>query len=88
MTATTKRVTPYERLLDDVKEFARSVVFATKRTMFLYPKATLKESAWNLEDLYERTKAADQLGYDVRLVAGDDGLKVQYVKRPDYQRWV
>lgn len=73
---------PYQRLLDDVKKFACSVKYAHRKVMWVYPKGRLKEG-WKLDDLYERAKAADQLGYDVRIVAGDDGLRVEYVKRAD-----
>ena len=44
----------------------------------------LRDRGWKLLDLYERTKAAEQLGYDVQIVAGDDGLSVYYKKKvPD-----
>ncbi len=36
---------------------------------------------WALQDLYERTKAAEQLGYDVQPVANDEGLSVRYKKQ-------
>jgi L-alanine-DL-glutamate epimerase-like enolase superfamily enzyme len=50
--------------------------------MWFYPKSKLGES-WALNDLAERVQAADQLGYDVRLVVdGNGNLSVEYVERP------
>jgi hypothetical protein len=51
--------------------------------MWFYPKGKLSEGGWKLDDLAERVQAADQLGYDVKLRMADDGLRVEYVKRPE-----
>lgn len=78
-----KPVNPYQRLLKEVKQWAFKAKHRHVVSMFMYPKARLAEG-WSMVDAYERTKAAEQLGYDVRLVAADDGLRVQYIKRvPD-----
>jgi hypothetical protein len=77
-----KQVTPYQRLLDSVREYLWTVRAPKTQLMWFYPKAKLN-AGWYLTDLYERTKAADQLGYDVVLVAKDDGLHVKYRKLPD-----
>ena len=77
-----KPITPYARLLADVGKFASSVKNPKKRLMWRYGKQDLGKN-WTLTDLYERVKAADQLGYDVVLIAEDAGLVVQYAKRPD-----
>ncbi len=78
-----KPKTPYQRLLDDIKEWTRKVRFRHEKVMWNYPKGRLKEG-WSLNDLWERVAAAEQLGYDVQLVANDDGLRVYYRKRvPD-----
>jgi len=82
----TKRPNPYTTLANDAREWARSVLMARARTMWRYPKERLNEG-WPLSDLRERTAAADQLGYDVRLRATDDGLVVEYVKRPPPPPW-
>ena len=71
---------PYQRLLDDIKDWCRKMKYRHEKTMWLYPKSRLDEG-WALRDLYERTKAAEQLGYDVQLVANDDGLSVRYKKQ-------
>lgn len=75
-----KRKNPYQRLLDDIKNWCREVKYRHEKVMWLYPKAKLKQG-WDLHDLYERTQAAQQLGYDVQLVATDDGLSVRYKKQ-------
>lgn len=77
-----KPITPYARLLADVRKFASAIKYATRKTMWVYPKGTLG-GGWNLTDLYERAKAADQLGYDVHVVPVEDGLRVEYRKRAD-----
>ena len=74
------RINPYQRLLNEVREFCRKIKYPHKKLMWYYPKAKLN-SSWSLGDLYERTKAADQIGYDVKLEAKDDGLRVLYVKK-------
>ena len=76
----TERKNPYQRLLEKAMEFARKVKYAHRITMWTYPKSKLSDS-WKLSDLFERTYAADQLGYDVQIIAKDEGLIVRYVKR-------
>ncbi len=75
-----KQKNPYQRLLDEIKDWCRKVKYRHEKTMWLYPKNRLDEG-WALRDLYERTQAAQQLGYDVQLVASDDGLSVRYKKQ-------
>ena len=77
------RKNPYIMLLGHIKEYCHKVRFRHTVEMFNYPKNNLSGS-WNLTDLYERTKAAEQLGYDVQLTANDVGLIVHYKKKvPD-----
>ena len=76
------RETPYNRLKSAVLQYMSGVEYPHRKVMWLYPKARLRES-WHLDDLAARVAAADQLGYDVRLRMADDGLRVEYVKRPD-----
>lgn len=75
-----KRKNPYQMLMEDIKEFARKVRFRNTINMWHYPKAKL-DTGWNLTDLWERTSAAEQLGYDVVLEANENGLTVKYVKK-------
>jgi len=74
------RINPYTRLLKTCKEWANKIKYRHTVNMWRYPKDNLS-SGWDLKDLWERTKAAEQLGYDVILVAKDDGLSVNYVKK-------
>jgi len=77
----TKRIMPYERLMQRVCMYQSKVVSPRVRGLWSYPKDRLAEG-WPLTSLYERTKAADTLGYDVRLRAMEDGsLRVEYVER-------
>lgn len=77
-----KPITPYARLLADVRKFAFTVKYAARKTMWVYPKNRLIEG-WHLADLYAMAKTADQLGYDVLVVPAEDGLRVEYRKRAD-----
>ena len=79
----TKPKTPYQHLLEDIQKFCKQIQFRHRKTMWTYPKAQLG-SGWNLKELWARTAAAEQLGYDVELIANDTGLIVRYVKKvPD-----
>ena len=81
--AKTKPITPYQRLLDDFREYARKVNFPRRVEMFILPKEKMAQG-WSMNDVWERTMAAGQLGYDVVAKADNDGLHFVYVsKRPD-----
>ena len=82
----TKPITPYQRLMDDFKAFANTVEFRKRKNMWTYPKNKLNER-WPLKDLYERVAAADQLGYDVRLLATEGDLEVQYIEKNPKRPW-
>jgi len=71
---------PYTRLKRIAQEYIVEHRFPRTRTMFVFPKADLGGS-WTLDDVAERVQAADQLGYDVRLVVTDGDLVIKYVKR-------
>lgn len=73
--------TPYTRLLEAVRRYVSAVKHPRRVTMWHYPKARLDEG-WSLANLYQRTTAADQVGYDVILKATENGLEVVYQKRP------
>jgi hypothetical protein len=78
-----KPKTPYQRLLEEIQTWAMKVAHRHEKLMWRYPKEKIRDS-WRLDDLYERVAAADQIGYDVQLVANADGLAVIYKKRvPD-----
>jgi hypothetical protein len=78
-----KPMTPYQRLLEAARKYARDVDFPKRARMWTYPKDKLNDR-WTLGDLKERAAAAEQLGFDVRLKCTDEGLEVWYVqKRPE-----
>lgn len=77
----TKPINPYSALLSRAQKYRSRVINPVKKGMWQYPKNRLDEG-WALKDLWERTAAANQLGYDVKLEATDAGLEVKYVLRP------
>lgn len=74
--------TPYQRLLERGQSFYSQVLYPDTRHVWTYPKI----GHWELANLYERTAAANTLGYDTKLFATDKGLEVKFVKRPDLPR--
>lgn len=79
---TQKRITPYQRLWSEFQKFKLKVFYPKSHFMGRYPKEKLSEG-WSVADLWERTAAAETLGFDVVLLAKADGLHVHYVeKRP------
>lgn len=77
----TKPVTPYQRLLDEIKDFCSKIEYPHTKEMFLYPKSGLNTKTFYLYDLAERTAAANQIGYEVVLTVTDAGLSVKYRKK-------
>lgn len=75
-----KPITPYARLLEEIKKWAFKVRNRHKVQMWMWEKAKLAEG-WRLDSLHERIRAAEQLGYEVTLTANDQGLYVWYVKK-------
>ena len=55
------------------------IVSRKKILMWTYSKETMN-SAWYLNDLYQRTMAAQALGWDAILQADEDGLSVYYAE--------
>ena len=74
------RMNPYERLKREFLRYVSAAMYRHTATMWHYPKDKLSDG-WNLSDLYERTAAAEQVGYDVVLRAKEHGLVVCYVKK-------
>lgn len=84
MTTKAKKKNPYQMLLDRIREFISDVRYRHKVSMWHYEKKFIEEEEHDLEDLYERTAAAEQLGYEVHLEAKEGGLFVYYVKNPPF----
>ena len=79
-----KPETPYARLLRECRQWAFRVKYPKHRTMFVFPKAKLREG-WSLDDVAHRVEAANTLGWSVEIVVAENGdLVVRYVKNaPD-----
>ena len=76
-----KPLNPYLRLRASACGWARAVITRKRIGMWHYPKDKLHAS-WRLDDLSERVRTADQLGYDVQLRWDETvGLQVEYVER-------
>lgn|GEM_PF-6513971 len=82
-----KRFNPYTALKQTFTEYVNAVEFARRKNMWFYPKDKLSSATWSLSDLWERTAAAEQLGYDVVLTASDKGLIVTYRKKHPDRPW-
>lgn len=74
------RKNPYQRLLERIQKFCFDLQYPHTRTMFFFPKEKLS-IGWDLKDVYERTAAAGQLGYDVILEHRENGLFINYRKK-------
>lgn len=82
-----KPKTPYQHLMEDFRAFGMKVARAANFSRHMFTLANAKEGgSWKLDDVYERTMAAQQLGYVVELEATNDGsLIIKYCeKRPTY----
>lgn len=82
----TKQITPYQRLLESAREFAAAVEHPHTKLMWTYPKDKLN-AGWGLANLTERVAAAEQIGYDVKLVNQNGALQVLYVKKMPTRPW-
>lgn len=74
------RKNPYQRLLEEIRDWCRLVTYRHEVTMFVYPKYKLNEG-WSMKEVWDRTAAAEQLGYDVQIIADNDGLTIKYKKK-------
>jgi hypothetical protein len=81
-----KRLNPYSRLLNEIREYMRDLRYRHTKIMWRYSKNTLGDG-WDLNQLYERVAAAGQLGYEVKLIASDKGLEVIYQKEVPNIPW-
>lgn len=82
-----KPVTPYARLQSECRQWAFEVANPARRTMFVVPKAKLREG-WTLDDVAQRVQAAKTLGWRVELVTNNAGdLLMQYVENPPAAPW-
>lgn len=74
-----KQITPYQRLLDEIRQFVSKLKFGRKYSMFYWKKADLiPQNSWRLDEVYQRTLAANKLGYEVVITADKQGMTFQY----------
>jgi len=71
---------------ESAKEFVDKVFTRKKRTMFLYPLMDLK-GGWSLDDVYQRTLAAQELGWCVTVHADAAGLRFDYEEKLPARPW-
>ena len=75
------RISPYTRLLRKLSGWVGACLTRKRVGMWHYPKDKLSHATYELLGLWERVAAAEQLGWDVHLLARPDGLHVEYVER-------
>ncbi len=79
-----KQKTPYDMLLEKIRDYVYKITYPMKKTMFFFGGDDLGK-AYYLKDVYERTVAANTLGYDVILETKTDkkSLEILYRKRTE-----
>lgn len=73
------RFNPYTDLVTRVEAFFNKLRYAHTVGMWQWKKDDMGDGS--IAELYHRTLAAQQLGYEVTLLADDSGLHVQYRKK-------
>jgi len=73
------RFNPYTDLFKRVERFLEKLRFAHTVGMWTWKKNDMADDS--IKELYHRTIAGQQLGYEVYLTANDAGLNVQYRKK-------
>lgn len=78
----TKPKNPYVTLLKNIMSFCRKLKHQHTVGMFYWSVENLKpEKAWRLDDVYQRTLAAQAIGYEVVLEANEKGMEMKYRKK-------
>lgn len=76
------KLNPYERLKQIGREYADAVKYRHTANMFSLSKKEIDENNYSLREIYQRTAAAQQIGYEVHLVIRNDVLFIEYVQSP------
>ena len=72
-------------LRDAFDGYRRAVEWPEKKLMWFYERKSVEDNTvWPLANLASRTSAAQELGYEVKLVMAPRGLEVWYVKKPTW----
>ncbi len=78
----TERITPYNRLVRECKDWAFSVVYPKRIVMCVFAKDKLVDG-FRLDDVRQRVLAANALGWRCELRVKDNGdLCIDYVEEP------
>jgi hypothetical protein len=77
---------PYNRLKAKFLEYVDAVEYRHREDMFKVSKGQLS-GPHTMADIFERTMAAQQIGYDVVLRASGEGLLFQYIKKIPDRPW-
>lgn len=74
-------MTPRQRLYEKAKAFTTKLRTLHTRSMLFYSAKEIESCSFNLRWLYQRSLAAEQLGYEVIMKADDEGLHASYRKK-------
>ncbi len=72
---------PYTRLIERCSVWSVKVRCPKIRAMFTFTNAEHGPGNYSLYEVFQRTAAADQLGFDVRLRVRGKDLITEYVER-------
>lgn len=73
---------PYTRLIERCSRWSVKVRGPKTVKMYCIPDAANHGTGYSFREIYQRTYAADQLDFDVRIRCKDDDLILEYVERP------
>ncbi len=76
-----KIITPYQRLMNVAKDYVASLRRARREKVEMFYME--KGNSYDVSDIYERTIAAQQLGYHIEIYAEKGKIYVSYVKDID-----
>jgi hypothetical protein len=80
-----KRKTPYRRLLERVRPLFKELTNPQTRSMLYFETEEIVSGVeFRLTEVYERTLAAQALGWRVVVSAGENGLFFEYEKCKPY----
>jgi hypothetical protein len=75
------RVSPYTRIQEEFRQWIEDVLTRRRVTLDVIDQKSIDAGkAFVLKNLYERTLAAQQIGYTVEITASTEGLAINYVE--------
>jgi len=82
-----KRINPYTRLKEIGQRWMFNALNRRKFIMFTYKEKSIKEYGYDLYPVFERVKAAEQLGYQVIIETRGDELLIKYLEKLEPMPW-